>query len=1267
MCVIKRFIFSIFLFAAVQASASSGASWDIDKNGKVDALTDALILIRHLFDVSGDNLFAEAVSLDSPLDNDGLVTSLNETITIADVDGNGKVDALTDALILIRHLFDVSGDNLIDSALSEDATRTTHSQILAYIESKMPTQSNTGEQLTLQGNFNAPDVGNHEWVFSDNGYVAYNQDCFGQYTVTGDLLNASLNCNNYSGGQTSKSLTAVIQSGGNYLQVEENNFDIPLSSVLSSYFEKLYSPEYSYLFTSIAPGIYELNEVDEQIFIEVSAAGEITTVSHPFYAPSGYTPECYIQGSLSSDAIQVVTDYEFTSPSKTAFGSILSISECEGYYGEIVQSVESPAIIVGTLSSSAEYGTVEYELTAYFDGSIIFFDLVCDDQLAPMAQGYSSEFCDGFNDNYVVTFDDATTDGLTGYWGFYEDDDYLILSRDGNARLYSETHECFGHYSFNGPDVSVTLNCVDWDGIQVSKNISLKVIIDGNLIIVTDNDGIAINHNLPKFNQPFIEGEYSQSLEFIKPGIYSTGQNDFFLHINDLGVMTSLSHSDSSYDSNCELSGSIKIINDSDKVFDGTLSLDNCSHYGNPYIDLNNAEIILAFYRQHSSYGTNNFDNLEIYDDSNHYLSLIMLCDDQFNESDYVTNQGETYANNFCGGFIADYDSYRGRWIEESYDSSIFSVLEVSSDDSVRLIKYDVQNNSTLDCSGMFILFEFGEFYSTLSCNNDVVVTVESTSDGELAVSHPDDGIANYIKSHDRTLNGTITSDISGIWIAAEDEAIEYSRLVISQQGDVSFYYAESIDVYKSCLGAAQYDENSSIINLDLYCSDSSDINLSADFGNDQISIDFSVFGLSANIQFEKQTLINDESIEGRYSVYGMSNGYVDISSNGVITPVMVDSLDVYSMAGFFEHNPGGGDVFSMAAQIIGECQTSSCPIPDEYLNTVLDGIAYAYTDSSGNYDITSIGVNLTQQAALSDLNENDEKPYSHAFYLLRKVCEVQGEEYVLTNFGESLINPSLCDNLITSNSFMHPVGDGVWKAFNTNTSGGTAVTSAAFDNTSMESSFNLWTFSQDGNSYIDCIGPYEAEGPDITASLNCSVTGSQFSYADTISLNVFGTYELDEDNPVLTLNIPELNVLIPYGINSYPATIQPGVYDAFGLQNVFITVMDDGHFLTAISEESDCIIEGDFGTMLVGFTHGTMSVNNCEFYNAFSTINPNDTDQSFIAIFNEDNNAIEVTASGLTSGINTFWTELTRVCDEFGQPTTYGVENYGESICGGF
>ena len=74
MCVIKRFIFSIFLFAAVQASASSGASWDIDKNGKVDALTDALILIRHLFDVSGDNLFAEAVSLDSPLDNDGLLT-----------------------------------------------------------------------------------------------------------------------------------------------------------------------------------------------------------------------------------------------------------------------------------------------------------------------------------------------------------------------------------------------------------------------------------------------------------------------------------------------------------------------------------------------------------------------------------------------------------------------------------------------------------------------------------------------------------------------------------------------------------------------------------------------------------------------------------------------------------------------------------------------------------------------------------------------------------------------------------------------------------------------------------------------------------------------------------------------------------------------------------------------------------------------------------------------------------------------------------------
>lgn len=71
---LKRFVLAIFLIHATQTSAITGsASWDIDKDGHVDALTDALILIRHLFDVSGDNLFTEAVSLDSPLDNDGIV------------------------------------------------------------------------------------------------------------------------------------------------------------------------------------------------------------------------------------------------------------------------------------------------------------------------------------------------------------------------------------------------------------------------------------------------------------------------------------------------------------------------------------------------------------------------------------------------------------------------------------------------------------------------------------------------------------------------------------------------------------------------------------------------------------------------------------------------------------------------------------------------------------------------------------------------------------------------------------------------------------------------------------------------------------------------------------------------------------------------------------------------------------------------------------------------------------------------------------------
>ena len=114
------------------------SSWDIDGNGIVDALTDGLLLMRSKFEITGNALFEGAISPESTISNEQIIENISAVYEIADIDGNGEVDALSDALILMRYLFDLTDDSLIDGAISENATRTGASEIEEYIESHMP-------------------------------------------------------------------------------------------------------------------------------------------------------------------------------------------------------------------------------------------------------------------------------------------------------------------------------------------------------------------------------------------------------------------------------------------------------------------------------------------------------------------------------------------------------------------------------------------------------------------------------------------------------------------------------------------------------------------------------------------------------------------------------------------------------------------------------------------------------------------------------------------------------------------------------------------------------------------------------------------------------------------------------------------------------------------------------------------------------------------------------------------------------------------------
>jgi hypothetical protein len=76
-------------------------------------------------------------------DNDGL-TALEEyeagtiPLMILDIDANGSVDALTDGLIILRYLFGLRGENLVNSATASDAMRNDAADVEAYIQSLMP-------------------------------------------------------------------------------------------------------------------------------------------------------------------------------------------------------------------------------------------------------------------------------------------------------------------------------------------------------------------------------------------------------------------------------------------------------------------------------------------------------------------------------------------------------------------------------------------------------------------------------------------------------------------------------------------------------------------------------------------------------------------------------------------------------------------------------------------------------------------------------------------------------------------------------------------------------------------------------------------------------------------------------------------------------------------------------------------------------------------------------------------------------------------------
>src|SRR4029079_2803945 len=92
---------------------------DIDGNGRYDALTDAMMILRYLFGLTGNAIVTGAIATDAKRTTAEQVTSyLAEMSPAFDVDGDGRVDALTDGLVISRYLFGLRGFSLIANVLA---------------------------------------------------------------------------------------------------------------------------------------------------------------------------------------------------------------------------------------------------------------------------------------------------------------------------------------------------------------------------------------------------------------------------------------------------------------------------------------------------------------------------------------------------------------------------------------------------------------------------------------------------------------------------------------------------------------------------------------------------------------------------------------------------------------------------------------------------------------------------------------------------------------------------------------------------------------------------------------------------------------------------------------------------------------------------------------------------------------------------------------------------------------------------------------------
>ena len=95
----------------LQSKSSSKSTLDIDGNEQFSPLSDGLMVLRSMFGLSGETLINGLIEDNavyvSPSDIQSRIGGLGN---LTDIDGNGSIDALTDGLLILRYMFGLTGD-----------------------------------------------------------------------------------------------------------------------------------------------------------------------------------------------------------------------------------------------------------------------------------------------------------------------------------------------------------------------------------------------------------------------------------------------------------------------------------------------------------------------------------------------------------------------------------------------------------------------------------------------------------------------------------------------------------------------------------------------------------------------------------------------------------------------------------------------------------------------------------------------------------------------------------------------------------------------------------------------------------------------------------------------------------------------------------------------------------------------------------------------------------------------------------------------------